>query len=1262
MSSSDDDDEKLIFRPLYLLIAPGRVTIHTNDPRPIGNIDPPYVLIVIKPRPNGNRVRIFGVYVYGPGRSERIRFEIADLRLICLLAGSGQTVLQKLKNHFLGLSKEAIRNILFPRAPELNELLLTRLANRSTDDRGRNINSSSPSDSSLSPSDSSSSSSDSDTSGNGDNYRTNRSNASRSLATLRYPGQTDFEQFMNAFMAGIGAHLFVFPVLRMNQRKIGQPFFPINAKLPPMANRPEDHLTQSAGEFISYYAQMLIAIARGRLSLRNSNLSFLDQKRILAQINEQSVRGQTGNNRNVGQNRNVANNRASELDDRLRARLQTGDDRETRTLEDDDFPILQRVGATWLSLIYILWKYSRDLFCKGNLLHPEVAVQDSIVGYAQYQEMKIVQLTCRFDLFQQQAQGYINRSRDEFRSHIGQMSNLRQQSTSAIEAIGQQLMGQIRELSDGIFSSVDEKRGSVLRDISQQLDSALQALATLERNLRRDGNGVIAELNQKRNDIMSDFTQRIESAIQSVKVMERDSQLELDKRMNDIMTRLDQTSEKTSLSLTTLRDDIERLMRLRMTASLQDLEDSKKNLMVNIEQQRIDALDQFIQKHNEGVSRSREMAEELKRELLDISSQNQDHIKRTAGDSVRSISQLQEQIRKVFLDSQATVRELEAEALDKVDAGIKIGLTTLADHADVIINEMNNDVAEKAMSILDSSAQPVINKTLEKIVENIGPIAERIVDQRVGQHISEQRKELTMAIQMGNSARRIEANVRDLVGSVNEKVLVVNQRSVEVNNASIKIGEVVNTFSANQASTLDNLSEIRNSLREMGRKTEDMQKKIAELEGENSALRAGQRQMELKISIDDRDRVIKSLIRRFSEMEKKIAGGLICQNCTKVKRENGLLPDYVAPEPNYIPNSVLPDETIEKMITTIENNRPNASLEELDRKINGDSSGLLPNIMDLAVNGTSALSDNPFNSGPSSPPSPLDNGPLTPGAMAEKIVARPIKRFSSCYRPPPSALRSTLQTPSPYRRQIPANLKLTKNTVPDIPVNKSEFCPAKIGLASNLGRKAAGRLDIAKENVAGKLDIAGEKVSGKLDIANEKVGNLDQLINSASQSVTRPSPISQKISTNCVHSDYDGGGRVLNNHEYTQEDQGEQYEGEQYEGEQYEGEQYGGEQYEGEQYEGEQYEGEQHGGEQYEGEQYGGEDYSETEIDHGGDKYKREDHSETEIDHGGDKYKREDYSETEIDHGEGNYRPYNRDHYPAYSPAISNCSEDSYRE
>lgn len=258
------------FRPLFVVIKPGLVIVHHMDPRPLDQSKAPFALVVIDPDKTGSMINnITGVYRYGTEDEEYIESQIDDLDLNSLFPGLGSTVMERLKHCFLSLSGEARRAILCPTEPELNGFFspsphlttsnnqynTTTITNGVTTGNSYSTDSSALADIVVYPRSSSTNTV----------IQTANTNvkALKHASTLSFPGSTDFERFMAAFLVGVASHLAIFDVIKHNQSTIGNPFHPLKIGFPPVNDEPEELLTQGIGEYLGYHARTLQAIARG---------------------------------------------------------------------------------------------------------------------------------------------------------------------------------------------------------------------------------------------------------------------------------------------------------------------------------------------------------------------------------------------------------------------------------------------------------------------------------------------------------------------------------------------------------------------------------------------------------------------------------------------------------------------------------------------------------------------------------------------------------------------------------------------------------------------------------------------------------------------------------------------------------------------------------------------------------------------------------------------------------------------------------------
>nr|QBK90907.1 MAG: uncharacterized protein LCPAC201_02080 [Pithovirus LCPAC201] len=264
-----NSDQNVHFKTIYVMIRPGLAIVHRLDPRPIDTNQIPYVLIIVRPNPAGSVIdNITGIYVYGTSSGDYLQSQIDDLDLLQLLPGTGSTVMEKLQHHYLSLSGETQNEILHPTEPELNGLYHLNRNNQETVSvelsTGNNTM-----DSVVYPRPPSS--------GQPTNlYRQSESiDSERHKVRLSYPGSTDFESFMTAFMAGIGSHLTIFDILKHHQPTVCDPFHPMKIGYPLDNDKPENLLTQGVGEYLGFHARTLQGISRGEKCITRVGSTWL---------------------------------------------------------------------------------------------------------------------------------------------------------------------------------------------------------------------------------------------------------------------------------------------------------------------------------------------------------------------------------------------------------------------------------------------------------------------------------------------------------------------------------------------------------------------------------------------------------------------------------------------------------------------------------------------------------------------------------------------------------------------------------------------------------------------------------------------------------------------------------------------------------------------------------------------------------------------------------------------------------------------------
>ena len=264
-----DSDQNVHFKTIYVVIRSGLAIVHRIDPRPIDSNQIPYVLIIVSPRSTGSVIdSITGLYVYGTSPEDYLQSEINNLNLLQLLPGTGSTVIEKLQHHYLSLSGETQDEIIHPTEPELNGLYHLNGYNQ------RTVTIQLPSET--------------DTLDTVVYPRPPSSNRQSNLfqlpsgsdsvlhkVTLSYPGSTDFESFMTAFMAGIGSHLAIFDILKHHQSTIGDPFYPMRIGHPLDNDQPNNLLTQGVGEYLGYHVRTLQGISRGEKSITRVGPTWL---------------------------------------------------------------------------------------------------------------------------------------------------------------------------------------------------------------------------------------------------------------------------------------------------------------------------------------------------------------------------------------------------------------------------------------------------------------------------------------------------------------------------------------------------------------------------------------------------------------------------------------------------------------------------------------------------------------------------------------------------------------------------------------------------------------------------------------------------------------------------------------------------------------------------------------------------------------------------------------------------------------------------
>lgn len=778
-------NDRICFRTIYVLITPGQVVVYNIDPNIDRRLIPPYVLITIKIGDRGNWIRVKCVYVYGRRRDQRIHCDIPRLNLLRILVGtdSNKSVIDRLKEHFIGLTSEAISRIISPRAPELNGLFISDISTTNICDNSSSNNSSSNNSSSTSNNSSSNSVVDPIDSIDEDDFDlTSLQSIARSLLTtncdqndnpdiqLNYPGDTEFEQYINSFMAAIGAHLFVFGVLRMDQRRINRPFFPIEARPPDVQDCPEEHLTRSVGEYITYYARMLRAIARGRRLIR-------------------------------------------------------------------------RVGPSWLSLVAILWRYSGDLFQEGDLRHPGIAAFDSILGFAIYQERKITGIICAFREFKERADQYLTTSRKEFKSHLSNMDATGNRNVNLINDKGEEFLQSIEKSATRYLTEISDVKTKALNDIGNQLESAIEAIIALEHNcedkIRVAGNQSDNQMKTQSNSIQDELSStqsRIENLINVGRSQIQDllvhCKCDVDGVANkhidhlkhfrkQVQHELTMTSEKFNSSsaqvFNTNKDQFTQLLD-GSREKLTNIVDTGNKKLIN---RRNEIERQFATMFNEGIDHSVGLRAELERNLMEVGRENTQHISQTAKNGISDVSRLFKDIKQEIDDGQANVQILISQAQSRIEEVTRLAVEELRSR---ISTDLNDELVERASRALESSQQSVLQQSLTGLRDSMIPVARRVVDENV----AKQRKEIARAQQLANQVQRTEANVRNIASTIQESLSTTHQRALQVESAADMVADISKNKLATVLSRLEDMERTNKYL--MGRQQA--------MERENNKLRA----------------------------------------------------------------------------------------------------------------------------------------------------------------------------------------------------------------------------------------------------------------------------------------------------------------------------------------------------------------------------------------------------------------------------------------
>jgi len=216
------DGDNIRFRNLYIVITPGRVNVHLEDPRPISDAMIPYVLITVSPTQGGDVIKnITATYFYGYDDGQFTQNQINDIDLFSLTEGQGNTVLERLQHYWLTLNATQQENIINAIEPELNGVF--------------------------------------DTNGG-------------TVTGLDIPGGTNFERFITIFLVGLAAHLTIFGILKLKQGRICKPFYPIAIRPPP---EDDEMLTVNWGEYLGYYCRIMQGISRGSKTVSGVGPSWL---------------------------------------------------------------------------------------------------------------------------------------------------------------------------------------------------------------------------------------------------------------------------------------------------------------------------------------------------------------------------------------------------------------------------------------------------------------------------------------------------------------------------------------------------------------------------------------------------------------------------------------------------------------------------------------------------------------------------------------------------------------------------------------------------------------------------------------------------------------------------------------------------------------------------------------------------------------------------------------------------------------------------
>ena len=626
-------------RKLYVQIRPQSVIITPNDPT-IDSSPPsiPLALLVIDPSPDARTLSMSLTYIYGsePGDYVGCQFQNVDV-LELLSACPGQTVMEKINLRFMALTAEARNNLIRPTLPSLG-------------------------------------------------------------LGVRYPGQTDNEQFINAFLVGMTAHLMAVCLFKHTDDVINHPFYPIETEFPPVEGTPQQLLTQCIGDYMAIYARILQAM----------------------------IRGYTNNSPN--------NNMKHHM--------------------------LDKVGATWLTIVDLFWQAFADCFplgCPEGSSVINSALHSALVGYSKHQEMRCEMLSAQFNNMEQNTQQVIN--------------DLNQLGESTMQNVTQNV-GRVMSEQEAQTNRVLNNISSILQQNQQQITEQAGQMGNMAEEYKQfvqaSQSQNISQLQAVTNDCVGKIDARLLQGMED--------------SINNVQKFIDESVARN----------------LQSSQSLSQMSDGITNELITVQQ---GSVENIVKVHNDSMTKMMTTMEEFKAELILLSSDGKDRVNVEGQKALQNLNEKREgEIKAMGVHGQdicQNMSDIERKILEKHEEATK----RLQGEIGRIILECKEIVADEARTVAGQCIRQSVDGTLPGIKDEVQSVVKGVIDGYLQPHIQKVQRDVAEGLRQCNMAsslvQKLETygqlqgvktpNENDLMNNVLQRLVYLEQgTNGKVNNGKVK--------------------------------------------------------------------------------------------------------------------------------------------------------------------------------------------------------------------------------------------------------------------------------------------------------------------------------------------------------------------------------------------------------------------------------------------------------------------------------------------